>query len=57
MHDCFTVGHDTTASGITWTLYSLAKHPEFQRKAQQELDELLADRPNKQIMWYVMCIS
>nr|AAR88241.2 CYP4BB1 [Alitta virens] len=44
-------GHDTTASGISWALYSLAKHPEFQKKAQQEIDELLADRKNKWIMW------
>ena len=45
------LGHDTTASAISWTLYSLAKHPEFQKKAQEEIDDLLADRSDKDITW------
>ncbi|KAJ8320730.1 hypothetical protein KUTeg_002317 [Tegillarca granosa] len=33
-------GHDTTASGISWILYHLAKHPEHQQKCQDEIDEV-----------------
>jgi cytochrome P450 len=45
------VGHDTTASGIAWTLYSLAAHPEHQQRCQQEVDEILAHKENKDIEW------
>lgn len=44
-------GHDTTASAISWILYSLAQHPECQRKCQQEIDDLLADRDSDDIQW------
>ena len=47
------IGHDTTASGISWALHSLAKHPEYQKKAQEEIDELLAGRPDKRLTWLV----
>ena len=40
------LGHDTTASGIAWTLYSLAEHPEFQQQCQDEIDSLLVGREN-----------
>jgi len=33
-------GHDTTASGITWMLYNLAKHPEHQEKCRKEVDAI-----------------
>ena len=32
-------GHDTTASGISWALYNLAKHPEHPVKCQEEVDD------------------
>jgi cytochrome P450 len=44
-------GHDTTASGISWTLYSLAANPEHQKLCQQEIDEILADKDNQNIEW------
>jgi cytochrome P450 len=44
-------GHDTTASGISWTLYSLARYPEHQKLCQQEIDEVLADRKTDDIEW------
>ncbi|XP_053388474.1 cytochrome P450 4F6-like [Mercenaria mercenaria] len=34
-------GHDTTASAISWILYSLAKHPEYQEKCRKEINDLL----------------
>eukprot|EP01104_Vermistella_antarctica_P007252 TRINITY_DN1800_c0_g1_i2.p1 TRINITY_DN1800_c0_g1~~TRINITY_DN1800_c0_g1_i2.p1 ORF type:complete len:463 (-),score=99.52 TRINITY_DN1800_c0_g1_i2:67-1455(-) len=37
-------GHDTTASGISWTLYHLAAHPDVQEKAYEEIDRVLGDK-------------
>ncbi|XP_032733588.1 cytochrome P450 4A7-like [Lontra canadensis] len=36
-------GHDTTASGISWILYTLATHKEHQPKCQEEIQNLLGD--------------
>nr|XP_005904199.1 PREDICTED: phylloquinone omega-hydroxylase CYP4F2 [Bos mutus] len=44
-------GHDTTASGLSWVLYNLAKHPEYQERCRQEVQELLKDRESKEIEW------
>lgn len=33
-------GHDTTATGLTWTLHLLAQHPEAQARLQAEVDAL-----------------
>ncbi|XP_012513268.1 PREDICTED: phylloquinone omega-hydroxylase CYP4F2-like, partial [Propithecus coquereli] len=41
--------HDTTASGISWVLYNLARHPEHQERCQQEVRELLRDREPDEI--------
>nr|BAL05189.1 cytochrome P450 [Phanerodontia chrysosporium] len=30
-------GHETTANTITWLLYELAKHPEYQQKMREEI--------------------
>ena len=46
-------GHDTTASALAWTLYSLAEHPHFQRQCQQEIDSLLLGRNTDDITWSV----
>uniref|UniRef100_A0A5F5PSZ9 Cytochrome P450 family 4 subfamily F member 124 n=1 Tax=Equus caballus TaxID=9796 RepID=A0A5F5PSZ9_HORSE len=44
-------GHDTTASGLAWVLYNLARHPEHQERCRQEVRELLRDREPKEIEW------
>ena len=36
-------GHETTAAVLTWTMYLLATHPEELRRAQREVDEIVAD--------------
>ena len=43
-------GHDTTASGIMWTLVSLAQHPVYQQQVYSEVNELLADG-NDDVTW------
>lgn len=43
-------GHDTTSSGIGWTLYMLGHHPEIQDKIYEELSEVFGEAyyvPNK----------
>jgi len=51
--DTHTIGHDTTASSISWILYSLALTPEWQKRCQDEIDTLLEDRDTDDIEWYV----
>uniref|UniRef100_A0A8C8TR52 Cytochrome P450 4F5-like n=1 Tax=Peromyscus maniculatus bairdii TaxID=230844 RepID=A0A8C8TR52_PERMB len=44
-------GHDTTASALSWILYNLARHPEYQERCRQEVQELLRDRESEEIEW------
>ncbi len=37
-------GHDTTTSGMSWTLYCLAKHPGHQDKVREEVKNALMGR-------------
>lgn len=37
-------GHETTANALTWTLYELARHPEWMQRVQDELDDVLGGR-------------
>ena len=43
------VGHDTTASGISWTLHDLAANPECQQRAYEEVQAVLGDR--EKVTW------
>lgn len=36
-------GHDTTSSGITFAIWFLGQHPEYQVKVQEELDEIFGE--------------
>ncbi|XP_042658780.1 cytochrome P450 4F22 [Tyto alba] len=44
-------GHDTTASGLAWLLYNLARHPHYQERCRQEARELLKGREVEEIKW------
>ena len=56
-------GHDTTASGISWILYNLARHPEIQEKAFQEVHRVLGNKKEVQLEhlpkleYLTMCIK
>ena len=44
-------GHDTTASALSWILDNLARHPEYQERCRQEVQELLRGREPEEIEW------
>ncbi|KAJ8390675.1 hypothetical protein AAFF_G00100550 [Aldrovandia affinis] len=44
-------GHDTTASGISWILYNLALHPQYQDRCRAEINALLEGRDTEEIEW------
>ena len=56
-------GHDTTATGISWTLYCLAKHPEHQQKIREEVNRVLDGRDRveyedlKELQYTLWCIK
>lgn len=41
----FLAGHDTTAAGLTWLWYIMSKHPEIQKRAQEEIESVLGKNP------------
>ncbi|KAJ7316583.1 hypothetical protein JRQ81_002745 [Phrynocephalus forsythii] len=44
-------GHDTTASGLSWVLYNLARYPEYQDQCREEIRDLLQGRDAEEIEW------
>ncbi|NWU73865.1 CP4FN protein, partial [Pterocles burchelli] len=44
-------GHDTTASALAWLFYNLARHPHYQERCRQEVQELLKGRDTEDIEW------
>ncbi|XP_074836188.1 ultra-long-chain fatty acid omega-hydroxylase-like isoform X4 [Carettochelys insculpta] len=44
-------GHDTTASGLAWVLYNLARHPSYQERCREEIKALMQDKELEQIEW------
>ncbi|XP_014474605.1 PREDICTED: cytochrome P450 4c3-like [Dinoponera quadriceps] len=55
-------GHDTTATSVSWTLYALGRHPEYQKKILDEFEEVIGtkeitlDNLNK-LVWLDACIK
>ena len=43
------IGHDTTASSIMWTLYSLAKYPDMQDKVREDIQDVLQGRTRLEV--------
>eukprot|EP00795_Rhopilema_esculentum_P008283 gene8283-14241_t len=43
-------GHDTTASGIFWSLYLLGRHPEVLKKVQEEVDRVWSNQGSKSFL-------
>nr|XP_002125043.1 leukotriene-B4 omega-hydroxylase 3-like isoform X1 [Ciona intestinalis] len=56
-------GHDTTASGIAWCLYNLAKHPEYQQRCREEVLEEVGEKEKiewedlSKLTYLAMCIK
>ena len=46
------IGHDTTTSGTSWTLYEIARHPDVQHAVYKEISEVLEGRDDDIILWY-----
>lgn len=46
-------GHDTTASGLAWTLYNLACFTEHQQMCRNEVDSIFGEKD--EIEWFVHC--
>ncbi|XP_027706736.1 cytochrome P450 4F22 isoform X1 [Vombatus ursinus] len=44
-------GHDTTSSGLSWVLFNLARHPEYQEKCREEIQEIMRGRETEEIEW------
>jgi cytochrome P450 len=40
----FMAGHETTGSGMAWTLYAIAQHPEVEERLEAEADAVLGGR-------------
>ncbi|CAC5390681.1 CYP4B1 [Mytilus coruscus] len=56
-------GHDSTASTLSWCLYNLAKHPEYQERCREEIkekwgnkDEITWEDINK-LEYTLMCVK
>ncbi|XP_017879922.1 cytochrome P450 4c3-like [Ceratina calcarata] len=55
-------GHDTTATSVSWVLYALGRHPEYQEKILNEFSEMIGrkklslDLVNK-LSWLEACIK
>ncbi|KAI8647570.1 cytochrome P450, partial [Parasitella parasitica] len=45
LHIFFLAGHDTTSNALSFALYYLARHSEFQQRAREEVLSILGDAP------------
>jgi len=44
-------GHDTTSSSLSWILYDLACHPEYQQMCRDEVDQVLEQHDEPHTTW------
>lgn len=51
----FVAGHETTATGLAWTIYSLCKNPEVYAAVQREVDALGHDATTKDLGRLELC--
>lgn len=53
-------GHETTATTLTWAVYSIAQNPEIEKRLLQEIDEVLQGQPpneeNLHKLKYTECV-
>ncbi|MFT4412302.1 cytochrome P450 [Fredinandcohnia humi] len=56
----FLAGHETTANALTWTFYLLSRHPNVEKKFNQEIDTVLGSNPlapeHYKDLTYTQCI-
>ena len=56
-------GHDTVTSAFCWTMYNLAKYPEYQQKAREEVDQVFSGKDHLEwedlahLPYLTMCIK
>ena len=44
LHGAIYLGHETTASVLSWSIYSLAKHKKIQERLYSEVKEVIGDK-------------
>ena len=44
-------GNDTTASAISWCLYNMATHPEYQQKCREEIQQIMLHKDKDLLDW------
>ena len=53
-------GHDTTSSGLSWTLYEIGRHPEIQEKLHEEIDSVSSNESSLmdkvRMLKYMECV-
>lgn len=49
-------GHDTTASGISWCLYNLAKYPDIQEQCRREILMIFEEKDSDNVEWYYISL-
>ena len=49
LHEAIYLGHETTASVPSWSIYSLAKHKKIQERLYVEVKEVVGDKRDGQV--------
>ena len=51
LSDVYTVGHDTTASTISWVMYELARNPDHQQTCREEIEQFMNNKESGDVEW------